>query len=242
MTALSAETRRLLRLSQGGDDPTPAREHAVRNRLIARLGVGALAGVATGPAVVGSAQAGAAIGSTAAKAASAVATTTLAKTVAILVLAAGLGAGVWKGNDVVERLAELPAAVAAQAKQVAKRAWRGMTGEPRRVEAQSRGRAATDPSISSEDRHQRLIAIARRSNRPVAKEAELLLILRAEQALAAGDGERAARYLDQHEALFPGGELHDDREALRTQIDGAGHTVPTPSIVTPHRRTEPANF
>jgi hypothetical protein len=55
----------------------------------------------------------------------------------------------------------------------------------------------------------------------VAKEAELVLILGAEQALAAGDGERAARFLDQHQATFAEGELRDRREELRRLVDRA---------------------
>lgn len=217
MTALSAETRRLLHLSRAGDDPTAASEQAVRNRLIARLGVTALAGVASASVVVGAP--GAMVGSAAAKAASVGATAaTWAKTVAAVILIAGLEAGVWRNDDIVHHAVEWPATVARQVKQVVKRAWQVVMGD---TQAESDGPATIPPPINSELLHERLIAIARRPNHPVAKEAELVLILGAEHALAAGDHERAARYLDQHETRFAGGELRTDREALRALCDRA---------------------
>ena len=53
----------------------------------------------------------------------------------------------------------------------------------------------------------------------MAKEAELILILGAEQALTEGDDAGALRYLDEHEARFAGGALSEDRETLRARID-----------------------
>jgi len=257
VTALSPETRRLLQLSRGGDDPAPAREQAVRNRLIAQLGVTALAGIATGStasAAVGAAEAASAasasvlsgaapastaVGSAAVNAASAgAATASLAKTVAGVVLLAGLGAGAWKNDQVVEETVAWSTAVAVEAERAAKRVWLFVTGGSE--SAASRGQPAApalDPSVLAANRHELLIAIARRPNRPVAKEAELVLILGAQQALAAGDDERAARYLDQHEAQFAGGELSENREALRVRIHdarGRGKAQPTaPSPATP---------
>jgi hypothetical protein len=238
MSILSAETRRLLDLSRDGDDPTPLREDAVRNRLIARLGVTALAGVATASAVLGAAEAAGAagsgalaggahssavVGSATAKAISTgVTTATLAKTVAGLVLVAGLGAGAWKSDEGVEQVVGWPAAVAVRSTQVVARAWHLLVGD--RDDAD--GKRAVAPPIGSSiandtKRHELLIAIARRPDHPVAKEAELVLILGAEKALAAGDVESAARYLDEHEARFAGGPLRDNREALRVLVDRA---------------------
>jgi hypothetical protein len=233
MSALSAETRRLLVLSRGGDDPSPASELAVRNRLVARLGVTALAGVAGASAALGAAEAGsaaagaqgAAVGSTAGSALSSGATTAaLAKTVATLVVVAGLGAGVWKSDDKVDAAAPWPAAAAAEVKHAVKRAWQIVTNaddEVDRARARSDAPDAITPPISAEAMHERLIAIARRPNRPVAKEVELVLILAAERALGEGDVARAERYLDRHRAQFSDGELSAEREALRVLCERA---------------------
>ena len=236
MSALSAETRRLLDLSRNGDAPTPARELAVRNRLVARLGVTALAGAAGASAALGAAEAasaaggasaitagapGAAVGSAAANGLSAGATTaTLAKTVATLAVVAGLGAGVWKGDEKVDPAAPWPAAAAGHVKHAVKRAWQIVTNSGDDG-ASSHAPDAISPPISAEAIHERLIAIARRSHRPVAREAELVLILAAERALGEGDIDRAERYLDRHRARFSGGELSADREALRVLCERA---------------------
>jgi hypothetical protein len=257
MSALSAETRRLLQLCRHGDDPTPAREQAVRNRLMARLGVTALAGVATASAAVGAAEAASvtsagvlsgaapastAVGSAATAAASVGATTaTLVKTVAGLALVVGLGASAWRNDDAVERAMEWSATVAVQAEQSAKRVWHFVTGDADGADATSSGASVAkkgEPLTSSDaNRHERLIAIARRPNHPVAKEAELVLILGAEQALKVGDEERAARYLDEHEARFAKGELCQNREALRSRLGSGSSAAPVeeaqPSAASP---------
>jgi len=239
MTALSPETRRLLQLSRGGDDPSPAREKAVRDRLIAQLGASALAGVATASAIAGAANAtGAAAGSAAGSTASLGATTAaVAKALATLILAAGLGVGALK-SDALEQADEWPAAVAVTTKHVAERAWRFVTGAEGGAKPGLSLAPMTDPVVGPEAIHQRLIAIARRPNRPVAKEAELILILGAEQALEEGDHERAARYLDAHEARFANDELRDDREKLRALCEevrhGGGMTRPAaPAEIAP---------
>jgi hypothetical protein len=267
MSALSAETRRLLQLSRHGDDPTPAREQAVRNRLIARLGVTALAGVATASAAVGAAEAASvtgagvlsgaapastAVGSAATTAASVGTTATLVKTVAGMALVVGLGASAWRNDDAVERAMEWSATVAVQAEQSAKRVWHFVTGDADGADATSSGASVAkkgEPLTSSDaNRHERLIAIARRPSHPVAKEAELILILGAEQALEVGDEERAARYLDEHEARFAKGELCQNREALRSRLGAGSSAAPVeeaqpsaPSPVAPSNE-EKTNF
>src|SRR6185503_16074291 len=235
MTELSSETRRLLQLSRDGDDPTAAREQAVRDRLITRLGVTALAGAATASAAVGAAEAASltsagalstgapassVVGSAAVNAVSMGATTaTLVKTVAGLVLVAGLGTGAWTKEEViVEQAIEWSTTVARGAQEAAQRVWYFVTGGAEGA----RTMAATPPAPSvgyDARQHELLIAIARRPDHPVAKEAELILILSAEQALVEGDDVRATRYLDEHEARFAGGPLSDDRQVLRARID-----------------------
>ena len=226
MTALSAETRRLLDLSRDSDDPTPARELAVRDRLIARLGVTALLGVAGASAAVGAAEAASAAGgAAAAKAVSAGATAaTWAKTVATLAIVASLGAGVrmsdGMSDDNAPPVVAWSVAVAGEVKHAVKRAWQIVTNSTD-DDASADAPRAIVPPVSAEGLHQRLIAIARRPNHPVAKEAELVLIMGAERALAEGDADLAKRYLDRHEARFAGGELRADREALRILCDRA---------------------
>lgn len=221
MTGLSAETRRLLELSRGGDVATPEREQTVRNRLVARLGATALAGVASTAVAMGGTKAGTAVGTAAAKAVSAGATTaTLAKTAVALALVAGLGTEVWKRDNVAEQVVALPAATLVQAKQAAKRVWRFVTGETEDTASPSRGPSADVGTTSTaERRHERLMEIARRPSHPVAKEAELVLILGAEQELETGNHERAAAYLREHEERFSGGELSRDREVLRVEVE-----------------------
>ena len=236
MTELSTETRRLLQLSRGGDDPTAAREQAVRDRLIARLGVTALVGVATASAAASAAEAAsvtsagvlstgapasAAVGSSAASVVSmGAATATLAKTVAGLVLVASLGTGAWKNDEVVEQAMAWSSTVAVRAKKAAIEAWHVVVGDTKGADRKASGAAPVDPAFGYDARrHELLIAIARRPDHPVAKEAELILILGAEQALAEGDDARAMRYLDEHQARFAGGALSDDRETLRVRID-----------------------
>jgi hypothetical protein len=248
MTALSPETRRLLQLSRSGDDPTRAREQAVRKRLVAQLGVTALAGVATASAALGGAEAaGAASASTLAGSAPAggvvgtaanavsVGATALTKTVATLVLAAGLGAGVWKSDDVVEQGVGWTATITVEAKQVARRAWHVLTGaEGSGARSDNTHLPTIESPTSVEPIHERLVAVARRPNRPVAKETELVLILAAEQALEAGDHERASRYLDQHEARFAAGAMKQDREVLRVLCERARHGAgDTPPLAPP---------
>jgi hypothetical protein len=236
---LSAETRRMLELSRAADIPLPSRERAVRDRLIAELGAAALTGVVASTAVVTAQTAGAttsgalsASGSSSAAAGSgtkalAGATTSTLTKLAALIVAAGIGAGAWNHPDVAERAEAWSAEIAVDAKRVARRAWRLITGGGD-AETTSRGALeSVDRSVDfDERRHALLIAIARRPNRPVAKEAELVLILRAEQALVSGDDTRAAQYLDAHEMSFEAGALEADREALRVLVDCARGDAP----------------
>jgi hypothetical protein len=145
----------------------------------------------------------------------------LTKTVAALIVAAGIGAGARNHPAVAERVEAWPAAIAVGAERVARRAFRFVTGEGDGATT-SRGAESVDRSVDfDERRHALLIAIARRPDHPVAKEAELVLILRAEQAFSAGDAALAAEYLDAHQASFEGGALSDNREALRVLVDCA---------------------
>ncbi len=232
MTALSPETRRLLELSRDGDDPSPVSEQAVRTRLIGHLGVTAMMGVTTASVAASAAEAAGAA-SAASQVSAGMAGATLAKTVTALVLAAGVGAGAWKGEEIPAQAVAWSAAVSVSAKETVKRAWNVLTSKSPDAETAHPASAHTlaSPVGSDEYRHQRLMEVARRPNRPVAKEAELVLILGAEEALAAGDAERAARYLDVHEARFRAGVLAEDREALRAAIERArGSTQAAPSI------------
>jgi hypothetical protein len=249
MTALSAETRRMLALSRAADIPSPSRERAVRDRLIAELGVAALAGVAGGAATVAAEAADAtsralsAAGSSSAAAGSATqalagaTTSTLTKTVAALIVAAGIGAGARNHPAVVERVKAWSADIAVGAERVVQRAFRFVTGQGDSATALRGVIESVDRSVDfDERRHALLIAIARRPDHPVAKEAELVLILRAEQALSAGDEALAAKYLDAHEASFEGGALSDNREALRVLVDcargaAAGTLAPSPAVL-----------
>jgi hypothetical protein len=223
MTALSPETRRLLDLSRDGDDPSPVSEHAVRTRLIGHLGVTAMMGVTTASVAASAAEAAGAA-SAASQVSAGMAGATLAKTVTALVLAAGVGAGVWKGEEIPAQAVAWGAAVSVSAKETVKRAWNVLTSKSPDTETNAHPASAhtlASPVGSDEYRHQRLMEVARRPNRPVAKEAELVLILGAEGALADGDAERAARYLDVHEVRFRAGVLAEDREALRAAIERA---------------------
>jgi hypothetical protein len=226
----SFETRRLIELSRGADAPPPNAERAVRNRLIAELGVAALAGAgvsaaaasvteavgATGAgALSGGAPSTAAAGTAAANVAAAVGTTTFAKTVAGLVLVAGLGAGAMQNDAVAERVRELPAQVAVHAERAAKPIWQFIFGGDEERDAASAPKHPLEPALDFDARRHRLLMnIARRPDHPVAKEAELVLILGAEDALSAGDTSLASSYLDRHKARFADGVLSDNREAL----------------------------
>jgi hypothetical protein len=234
MTTLSPETRRMLELSRAADVPSPSRERAVRDRLIAELGAAALAGLAGGAATVAAETGGvtsgalSAAGSSSAAAGSAThalagaTTSTLTKTVAALIVAAGIGAGARNHPALVERVEAWPADIAVGAERMARRAFRFVTGQEDRATTPRGAIESIDRSVDfDERRHALLIAIARRPNHPVAKEAELVLILRAEQALSAGDEALAAKYLDAHEANFEGGALSDNREALRVLVNCA---------------------
>ena len=235
MTTLSAETRRMLELSRAADVPSPSRERAVRDRLIAELGVAALASVAASTAAVATETAGAitsgglsAAGSSSAAAGSAThalvgaTTSALTKIVAALIVAAGIGAGAWSLPAVAERVEAGPADIVAGSKRIARRAWSFVTREEDDQTTFHGAIESVDRSVDfDERRHALLIAIARRPNHPVAKEAELVLILRAEQAFSAGDEALAAKYLDAHEANFEAGALSDNREALRVLVDCA---------------------
>jgi len=237
MTILSAETRRMLELSRAADVPSPSRERAVRDRLIAELGVAALAGVAGSTATVAAETVGAsgalsAAGSSSAAVGSATqalagaTTSTLTKTVAALIVAAGIGAGARNHPAAVERVQAWPADIAVGAERVAQRALRFVTGQGDSATTLRGAIESVDRSVDfDERRHALLIAIARRPEHPVAKEAELVLILRAEQALSAGDEALAAKYLDAHQASFEGGALSDNREALRVLVDCARGAV-----------------
>jgi hypothetical protein len=146
----------------------------------------------------------------------------LTKTVAALIVAAGIGAGARNHPAVAERVEGWPAAIAVGAERVARRAFRFVTGEGDGATTSRGAIESVDRSVDfDERRHALLIAIARRPDHPVAKEAELVLILRAEQALSAGDAALAAEYLDAHQASFEGGALSDNREALRVLVDCA---------------------
>jgi len=221
MTALTAETRRLIALSHGADDPPPSAEAAVRDRLIAELGVTALAGAASAAAVAATDAAGAA-GAAGAGVLSGGGTTALVKTVAGLVLVAGLGTGAMQNEAIAERAREWPAQVAVQTKVIARRTWQLMMGRDETQDGVASPEKPPEPSLGFDARrHALLMAIARRPDRPVAKEAELVLILDAEEALTAGDPSLAARYLDQHETRFAEGALSDNREAMRVLVDCA---------------------
>ena len=235
MTELTVETRRMIALARGADDPPPSAERAVRDRLIAQLGLAALAGAATSAAasvatdaagVAGALSSGApataAAGTAAANVATAGATTALVKTVAGLILVAGLGTGAMQNDAVAERVREWPAEAAVETKEIAQRVWQFVTGQHETYDGVGSSKKPLEPSLGFDARrHALLMAIARRPDHPVAKEAELVLILGAEEALSAGDPSLAARYLDQHEMRFAGGALGDNREALRVLVDCA---------------------
>jgi hypothetical protein len=141
--------------------------------------------------------------------------------IAGLVLAAGLGVGAMQNDAIAERVPEGAVDVARETKQLVLRAWRAL-GNETDVEATSSLAPKHEGSLDFDPtRHELLIAIARRPDHPVAKEAELVLILRAERALAAGEVERATQYLDAHRARFQSGALADNREALRVLVDRA---------------------
>jgi hypothetical protein len=135
---------------------------------------------------------------------------TLVKTVATLLVVAGPGMGAWENVEVRARALEWSAAVGARASHMIDR----VGGAPASKTHETRADPAP-PIIGTEILHERLIAIARRPHRPIAKEAELIFILGAEEALAAGDHVLAGQYLDRHRTHFPNGELAPDREALR---------------------------
>ena len=234
MNELTAETRRMIALARGADDPPPSAERAVRDRLIAELGLAALAGAAVSAATAvatdaaGVAGAGAlsgapatAAGTAAASVATAGGTTALVKTVAGLILVAGVGAGAMQNDAVAERAREWPAEAAAKTEEIAQRVWQLITGRDETSDVASPEKPLEASLEFDARRHALLMAIARRPDHPVAKEAELVLILDAEEALSAGDPSRAARYLDQHETRFSGGALSDNREALRVLVDCA---------------------
>jgi len=226
----SSETRRLIELSRGTDDPPPAAERAVRDRLIAQLGAAALTGAAASVAAAsvtetagamgagalsGGAPSMAVAGAAAANVAAAVGTTTLTKTVAGLVVIAGVGTGAMQTGVVAERVRELPAQVGVQAEHVATQIWELVTGRDDAVAPTK----SLEPSLGFDARrHQLLMNIARRPERPVAKEAELVLILGAEDALSASDTSRATSFLDRHEERFAEGVLSDNREAIRVLV------------------------
>jgi hypothetical protein len=224
MNSLHPETRRLIELSRDGDDPTPGSEAAVRSRLMTRLGSAAFVGAAgasiaagaadalgaAGGSAAGSASLGAA-GSTALQTAAAgVTSATLVKTVATLLVVAGPAIGAWENVEVRERAVELSAAMGARVSHVVDRVWRAPVSKAPETRPE-----LLSPFIGTKILHERLMAIARRPHRPIAKEAELIFILGAEEALAAGDHVLAAQYLDRHHIRFPDGELAPDREALR---------------------------
>jgi hypothetical protein len=229
MTILSAETRRMLELSRAADVPSPSRERAVRERLIAELGVAALAAAAgstaavaaeTARATTSGALSAASSSSTAAgsatQALAGATTSILTKTVAALIVAAGVGAGARNHPALAERVGAWPSDIAVGAEGVARRVRRFVMGNGDGATTSRPAIESVDRSVDfDERRHALLIAIARRPDHPVAIEAELVLILRAEQALSAGDAALAAKYLDAHEASFEGGALSDNREALR---------------------------
>jgi ElaB/YqjD/DUF883 family membrane-anchored ribosome-binding protein len=234
VTGLSAETQRLIALSRGADDAPPSREQAVRERLIARLGEAALAGVAVTSATVAATKAvgaaGASVlsggapvaaGTAGASAASVGGASALVKTAASLIVVFGLGTAAMQNETVAEQVHEWPVAAAMQIKTTTQRIWQLCLGS----EEESRLRPAEEerPDALGFDarRHALLMAIARRPDRPVAKEAELVLILRAEEALLAGDVSSATGYLDQHEARFANDALSENREVLRVLVDCA---------------------
>ena len=240
MTGLSAETRRFLELARAGDDLPPSRESVVRERLIARLGATAVVGVAATSIAAGSAQAaGASIGATGAATTGATMapaavhaattgpmTAALVKTVATFALVGGLGAGAI-GKDALMSQPVRTWPHEAGARVGIERAWSLLAHDARRDDTEiiaDRGRELARPSFRSEpSHHERLVAIARRPDRPVAKEAELVLVLGAEDALSVRDYAGASRSLDLHEAEFATGALADHREALRILLDcGAG--------------------
>jgi hypothetical protein len=224
MKSLHPETRRLIELSRRGDDPAPGSDARVQSRLMSRLGKAAFAGAAGASIAAGAADAigaasSSAAGSTAAGAAGSAALqtaaagvtgATLVKTVATLLVVTGPAVGAWENADVREHAWEWSAEMSARVERVVERVWGAPLDHIRET-----GPDLPPPVIGTKVLHERLIAIARRPHRPIAKEAELLLILGAEEALASGDRVLAEQYLDRHHTLFPGGELASDREALR---------------------------
>lgn len=236
MTTLSAETRRMLDLSRAADDPTPSRERAVRDRLIAEFGVAALAGAVSTATVATEAVGTATTGALSAAGSPAVAagpvtqalagatTSALTKTVAGLIVAASLGAGALHRRAIAERAPVIASDIVVRTERLAQRGWNVIMGHVRGRDESTSWRAdrSIDRSVDfDERRHALLIAIARRPDHPVAKEAELVLVLRAEQALAAGDLALATKYLDAHQAQFEGGALADNRDVLRVLVDCA---------------------
>jgi hypothetical protein len=242
MSPLTLETRRLLDLSRGADDPPPSRERRVHDRLVARLGVAALAGAAAGSAAGSAGAATTATALSASGASSAVVgsagggagslgatTTTLAKTILGLTLAAGIGASslpLYTSSepsvDALERAIE--ASLPALTRPPSAGAGRDPDLEVSLAGADSPRPvvAVVDESVDRErSRHEALMAIARRPDHPVAIESELVLVERAEQAFAAHDYQRASGYLDRHDAKYRAGALRDTREALRILIDCA---------------------
>jgi hypothetical protein len=228
-TALSRETREFLARCHRADDPPSHREKAVRDRLIAELGAGVVLGVAAS-AALGAAETMSA-GATAASSASATsalstasagaATSTLAKSVAgaALVLGLGLGGAAAKDEANVARMSEGTVEVVVGVERAVKWVWKQLRHpDDNRVAAASPSRPDA-PFAADPRRHRLLIEIARRPDHPVAIEAELVLILRAEEAIDARQPVLAMQKLDEHASRFPNGALRDRRVELRRSIE-----------------------
>jgi hypothetical protein len=246
VSGLSVETRRLLEEARDMDDPSFARQHRVRERLAAHLGVAAMAGTAAASAAAAATPVGLTVGSPIAGSGAGTvggAVASLAKAVVGLTIVAGMGAGTWSSGDVPGVAPALSSRDESAAPMAAAAAVQGRAPEPVVDDRETAlfGAGVPTPADDAESdvdesvdqdlaRHGVLVSIARRPGHPVAIESELVLIERAELAFAEKNYPRAARYLNAHALKFPYGALGENRESLRLLIQCAVGSVAKASV------------
>jgi hypothetical protein len=234
MTELSRRARSIIEEAKRADTPSAADKQRIRNKLIARLGAGALvssavigssaSSAASGAGAAGSTSAsggfGAVTGLAGATGTGAVGLTTKITLISAIVGAIGVGAVTAPWDEITSSSNEKNGANADRSEQATPQTATSPAAQTQQSatdESAAKTQEKNTLSLSSSDGMRQPIRVDEANNNNITPhlEAELKLLRAAQVALQKGDSNRALSVLNKHRRQFPGGLLRQEREAAR---------------------------